>query len=327
LSPEEEEEIVRWMDYMTSMNYPPMSSWLHAIAERIAGRKLGKKWVQKFKHCHPSVKVKRAAKFEQKRIEVTAELVHAFLEQIWNIDETNFKVAELAQLRRVFVSGPDSDMPLRGFADEGDSFTIIECINKFGSSMVPAFILKGKVSTESPLPADEQLESQFRFAIAYTDSSFNNKAHGFEWLARIFIYYTRGNTSCRPWRMLLPDGHESHFSPEMCDLAYYNRVLLLFFLGKATHLLQPLDVGIFRPLKQSFHALMEADAAEGELHVDWSDFYKTYDKARKETITERLCRAGFYHAGLILPDPLIPLSNMRNPEYLANPLPPIDDKG
>ncbi|CUS07662.1 unnamed protein product [Tuber aestivum] len=296
--------------------------------------------VQKFKHRHPSVRVKRAAKFEKKRIEVTAELVHAFFERfkrecqrysvedrdIWNMDETNFKVGELARLRRVFVSGPNSDMPLRGFADEGDSFTIIECINKFGSSVVPAFILKGKVTVESQLPADEQLESQFRFAIAHTDSSFNNKAHGFEWLARIFIPYTRGNTSRQPWRVLLLDGHESHFSPEMCDLAYYNRVLLLFFLGKATHLLQPLDIGIFGPLKQSFRALIEADAAEGELHVDWSDFYKTYEKARKETITEHLCHAGFRHAGLIPPDPLIPLSNMRNPEYLTNLLPTIENE-
>ncbi|KAG0643121.1 hypothetical protein HOY80DRAFT_1034451 [Tuber brumale] len=96
---------------------------------------------------------------------------------------------------------------------------------------------------------------------------------------------------------------------------------------KTSSLLSHVRDNIFGPLKQSFRALLEAAGVEGELHIDWSDFYKTYEKARMETITERLCRAGFRHAGLIPSDPLIPLSNMRNPECLTNSPPPIDDEG
>jgi hypothetical protein len=51
--------------------------------------------------------------------------------------------------------------------------------------------------------------------------------------------------------ILLMDSHASHISPEVISWAKANKVFLLTFPAHITHLLQPLDTGIYKSLK--FH--------------------------------------------------------------------------
>ena len=57
----------------------------------------------------------------------------------------------------------------------------------------------------------------------------------------------------QPWPVLLiMDGHGTHMSIELIELARSNGVHLLCLPSHTTHILQPLDVGIFKSFKSNF---------------------------------------------------------------------------
>jgi len=52
--------------------------------------------------------------------------------------------------------------------------------------------------------------------------------------------------------LLLQDGHASHISIDLIELAKVNDVHLLCLPSYTTHILQPLDVGVFKYFKSNF---------------------------------------------------------------------------
>ena len=56
--------------------------------------------------------------------------------------------------------------------------------------------------------------------------------------------------------MLLIDGHASHITTAAMEYCVNHKVILLCLLAHTTHLLQPLDVGIFAPLATAYKNLV-----------------------------------------------------------------------
>ena len=54
-------------------------------------------------------------------------------------------------------------------------------------------------------------------------------------------------------RLLVVDGHNSHFSLDFLQFCSNNQIELFCLLPHTTHILQPLDVGLFAPL-QAFYS-------------------------------------------------------------------------
>ena len=68
---------------------------------------------------------------------------------------------------------------------------------------------------------------------------------GFVWFRDVFLPYAqKKNTSEKPI-LLVWDGHGSHESLGIIDLAIENNIILLSLPPHTTHKLQPLDVGVF----------------------------------------------------------------------------------
>ena len=51
------------------------------------------------------------------------------------------------------------------------------------------------------------------------------------------------------YQMLIVDSHASHVSTEFIRFAKENKIVCLCLPAHSTYLLQPLDVGVFGPLK------------------------------------------------------------------------------
>jgi hypothetical protein len=51
-----------------------------------------------------------------------------------------------------------------------------------------------------------------------------------------------------------------------------------------SHLLQPLDVGVFGPLKRSYGKLVEEMMVAGNNHIDKEDFLYLYPPAREAVL-------------------------------------------
>lgn len=181
--------------------------------------------------------------------------------------------------------------------EKGQIVTVIEAISPFGQLIPPLFISKGKVIPESYLPSPAFFQQKRSdFFISRSESAFSNSEIGLEWLQKIFIPKSTPRSS-KDWRLLILDGHISHESQKFLELAYVNRVALLFLPPHATHILQPLDKVAFGVIKNEFHRLVLNKTQNRELRLGMQQFYELYFQARKK-LDEAICAKSFEKAGI-----------------------------
>ena len=122
-----------------------------------------------------------------------------------------------------------------------------------------------------------------------------------DWI-RHFEKHTRART-VGSYRLLVLDGHESHHSDEFEEYCKENNIITLCMPPHSSHLLQPLDVGCFGPLKKAYSRQIEDMMRAHILHITKDDFFPAFHAAFKETITESNIQGGFRGAGLLPLDP------------------------
>jgi len=72
-------------------------------------------------------------------------------------------------------------------------------------------------------------------------------------MKRLFEPFTREKAQGKT-RLLVCDGHESHISAKFVAHCIKHNICLFLLLPHSSHLLQPLDVGVFAPLKTALSA-------------------------------------------------------------------------
>src|SRR6266516_4047273 len=77
---------------------------------------------------------------------------------------------------------------------------------------------------------------------------------GLYWLKNCFEPVTREKASGKT-RLLLCNGHESHVTSEFACIQH--NIFLHLLIPHSSHLLQPLDVGVFGPLKKAVSARLD----------------------------------------------------------------------
>jgi hypothetical protein len=88
----------------------------------------------------------------------------------------------------------------------------------------------------------------------------------------------------------------------------------------SSHLLQPLDVGCFGPLKRAYGGLIEAKMRLGFHHIDKHDFLEAYPEARDKVFTIQNTQSGFRAAGIV---PYNPEEVLKRFNYsVSTPTPP-----
>jgi len=78
----------------------------------------------------------------------------------------------------------------------------------------------------------------------------------------------------------------------------------------SSHLLQPLDVGCFRPLKQAYGRQVKDSMRSYINHISKLEFLYAFREAFFASITERNIQGGFAGAGLMPYDPERVLSKL-----------------
>ena len=132
-------------------------------------------------------------------------------------------------------------------------------------------------------------------------------------------------------RLLILDGHGphgSHVNVEFMWECKQNNVELLFLPAHSSHVLQPLDLGTFSPLKSRYRKeIVDLACLDDAAPVKQRRFVQCYQKARAETFNSRLLRSGWVAAGLYPWNPSKGLNSSQihvttNPSYPAIPPPP-----
>jgi hypothetical protein len=89
----------------------------------------------------------------------------------------------------------------------------------------------------------EKTNIPYDWKLSVSENGWTNNALGLEWLKH-FNAHTRARQK-GSYRLLILDGHKSHLNQE-------NRILTLCMSPRSSHILQPLDVVCFSPLKLKY---------------------------------------------------------------------------
>ena len=160
--------------------------------------------------------------------------------QIFNIDETGISVVHkpgkvITQLGRKNVWSVTS-------AERGKTHTVITCVSASGFVIPPMMIYPRKRMNEK-LKHGAVPETLFE----RSDTGWINEELYVKW----FKFFLTKIPPTRPV-LLIEDGHSSHISIDVIKLAHDNGVHLLCLPAHTTHMLQPLQVGVFRSLKLNY---------------------------------------------------------------------------
>lgn len=126
---------------------------------------------------------------------------------------------------------------------KGKNHTILACVSATGSSLPPFMIYPRKRICDSIKEG------------AYPGTSFN--CSDSDWVTQElymewFKFFLKNIASTRPI-LLIADRHSSHVCMDVIELARKSDVHLLCLPSHTTHLLLPLDVGVFTPLKSYYN--------------------------------------------------------------------------
>ncbi|KAL6171679.1 hypothetical protein ACJQWK_02685 [Exserohilum turcicum] len=223
-------------------------------------------------------------------------------EDIYNFDETGFIMGKI--LSQLIITGLESfGKKKRIQPGNREWVTVIQGVGASGRQLSPFVIFAGKVLIDvwfKDLPPDWILE--------VSPHGWTNNQLALAWLE----HFDRHTKSCTVggYRLLIVDGHESHISIEFQDLCKEKNIILLCMPPHSSHLLQPLDVACFSPLKRKYGDVISGLARNRTNYISKETFLAAFKTAFEQSITRENIQAGFRGAGLVLHDPQAVLSKL-----------------
>jgi len=101
------------------------------------------------------------------------------------------------------------------------------------------------------------------------------------------------------YRLLILDGHESHQSQDFKDYCLEHKILTLCMPAHSSHILQPLDVVCFSPLKLKYSQRVRDLARRRVFYISKEGFLPAFKDAFFKVFTEENCHKAFEASGLV----------------------------
>ena len=337
LTQNEEDSLLRWILSMDQRGAAPRPSHIQEMANILLSKHestpiqtVGMNWAYNYIKCHPQIKTKYARRYNYQRakcedpkiirewfnhIQIMIMQYGIAFEDIYNFDETGFAMGLIATTKVVTRAEIDGRPKLIQPGNR-EWVTSIECINSTGWVLPPCLIFKGQVHIQGWYE-DEALPKDWRIEVS--QNGWTTDEIGLRWLQNIFIPVKNRHT-IGEYCLLILDGHGSHLTPQFDEICSQNNIIPICMPPHSSHLLQPLDVACFSPLKKAYGKLVENQARLGFNHIDKLDFLRAYPQAHMETFKSETIKNGFAATGLIPFNPERVLSQLNI--QLRTPTPP-----
>ena len=171
--------------------------------------------------------------------------------------------------------------------------------------LAPFIIYKGK-NHLSGWYQEDNIPPDWTFGVS--DNGWTTNKLGLDWLRHFDKHTKKRNVG--GYRLLILDDHESHDSLEFTTYCKENNIVILCMPAHSSHLLQPLDVGVFSPLKKAYGRQVEKLMRNRINHITKLEFLPIFRAAYFEAITESNARGGFRGVGLVPFDPNVVISTL-----------------
>ena len=197
-------------------------------------------------------------------------------EQVWNCDEFGFSSAGpvprvLARRGARTVTAPTTGtMP---------HLTVVSFINAADGRSRQVYILKARNAGDLIVTST--------YILGFSESGWtSNDLH-----RRIMDEWSRELTG---QHLLLCDGHSSHYTHDVLSLLQARNVRTFVLPPHTTHLLQPLDVGVFGPFRRAVNRAFAGETASG---LGQERIVELLEAATQQAFTAHNILGAFRHPG------------------------------
>jgi hypothetical protein len=292
------------------------------------GKPVGKNWVDNFIKRTPELQKRWTRPYDRQRAacEDPAILQPWFTlvqnvkakygivdEDMYNFDESGFLMGKISS--QLVVTGLEKPGKVKKLQPGNREWaTLVQGVGATGKRIPPFLIFAGKVLISNwfyDLPRD--------WVIQVSPTGWTNNDLALAWLEHFDLHAP----SIGAWRLLIIDGHESHCAVEFQERCKEKKIITLCMPPHSSHLLQPLDVACFAPLKRAYGDGVSALARSHINYINKETFLPAFKAAFEKAITLDNIQAGFRGAGLVPHNPEAVLSKLD--VRLRTPTPPQPD--
>jgi hypothetical protein len=329
----EEKALVNRILDLDSRGFQPRLEDVREMANRLCTDRdalhVGPRWAENFVKRNPELTTRFRRRIDYQRaqcedpgvLNAWFQLVQNMIakygiqeEDIYNFDETGFLMGMLSSAK-VVTSSERSSQPRTKQPGNREFVTVIQGVCATGWTLPPYMVVKGKFHL-TPWYQNGRFPSDWR--IHTSTNGWTTNEIGLDWIKH-FDQCTKARTK-GVYRLLVLDGHTSHHSTEFDDYCKTNSILPLCMPPHSSHILQPLDVSCFSPLKASYGKQIEKMMRMQITHITKDDFFDAFFEAFNIAMTENNVRAGFRATGLVPFSPKAVLSQLD--PRLMTPSPP-----
>ena len=274
LSENEENVLVSWILAMAKRGFPVHKTNLIMSVKKYLednGREPrylnksktpGRSWFEGFLKRHPEIKQKHAESLSKARAAVTQDRIHRWFDEILDYFKENNLQDILRDPTRIF-NGDESGFMLcpksgnvLGPTKSKEDFYQRVSAEKEQITVMATFSADGKIVPlmlifpykKMPKAIVESIPENW--ALGRSDSGWINSEVFYEYMSNHFIACIKSSKITRPV-VLFVDGHRSHLTTQVSKVCDNNGVILISLFPNTTHILQPADVVVFKPLQAS----------------------------------------------------------------------------
>ncbi|KAF7566706.1 hypothetical protein PtrM4_150260 [Pyrenophora tritici-repentis] len=333
LTQREEEVIISYILQLDLRGFAPTYTAVRDMADKLlaarGGEQVGVNWPSTFVKRTDSLRTCFNQAYDRQRalcedatlikrwfklVEETKAELGICDEDVYNFDEAGFMMGKITT--QLVITGAERRGRPKGIQPGNREWvTLIAAISAAGWSVPPFLIFAGQYHLsawykEAEIPRD--------WAIAVSDNGWTNNELGVEWLKHFNAHTQARSVGAR--RLLIIDGHKSHQSLEFQELCKENNIHTLCMPPHSSHLLQPLDVGCFSPLKRAYSREVESLMRNHINHITKLEFLPAFKAAFDQAFTPANICSAFRGAGLVPLQPEAVLSKVD--VQLRTPTPP-----
>lgn len=313
-----EDKLVQWIIDCANMGFPVNKEDLCSSVKKLLDEgnvqqnlfhdnHPGKKWYYSFLKRHPVISQKHAEYVNRARGAVTENKIRAWFQEVkaslkddvnvlkdpgrvFNMDETCFFLVPKGDLilgprgRQVYDESSNSDK---------ENITTLFSANANGKFAPPLTVYK-----YTRIPANIIKSAPPEWGIGKTETGWMTGESFFEYITNVFLPFLIKSDIPRPVIVFL-DGHRSHLTIHLSKFCRENQIILVALYPNSTHILQPLDVAVFGPMKQYWKKIVRKWRIDNDnKEITKAEVPLVLSKLIYEPNMEQNVKAGFGSTGL-----------------------------
>lgn len=320
LTKSEETKIVDWIHCLGKQGFPVSKEQLkQGVAKLVENLDRpntfkdgmpGKHWLAKFLARHPTVAKRVAQTLPTHRNKITEQDVRNWFDRVKSYFENNNLLGVLEDDSRVyncdetafFLCPKEKDVLVKKGSkrvynrvanDDKECLTVLVNVSA-GGKIAPPMILYPYKRLPKNLPPTVPPT----WGIGCTESGWMTMEAFYEYITNVFYKWLQENQVAMPVALFM-DGHTSHISLPLSLFCKEKGIILVALLPNSTHLLQPLDVGVFRPVKGTWkNVVHDFRVNNNYAKLKRTDFAMQVQKCFEKSLKVETIKNSFRSAGI-----------------------------